>query len=207
MAAAAALARMELKPKVKVASSQEAIKNQGRSSLEAAELLCRCRDGHGSELSPGREILGPQALEGVAGCSWLLCLLGCHRNGGHACPWTPRPGTEHPGRHSECNLLNLHPRNLSLSLIVRRELMAEAAASGKGLSAEEKVQEMVLSLLSTLLGCCPCPPVDTPQHLKPNPNLPALSSVPGFVSFRMSLPQTRKGQLPLLFQESTLFAH
>ncbi|XP_074421854.1 UBX domain-containing protein 6 isoform X1 [Larus michahellis] len=53
MAAAAALARMELKPKVKVASSQEAIKNQ-----------------------------------------------------------------------------------------VRRELMAEAAASGKGLSAEEKVQEM-----------------------------------------------------------------
>lgn len=45
MAAAAALARMELKPKAKLPSSQEAIKNQGRSLLEETELLCQRRDG------------------------------------------------------------------------------------------------------------------------------------------------------------------
>lgn len=45
MAAAAALARMELKPKAKLPSSQEAIKNQGGSSPEDAELLRRRREG------------------------------------------------------------------------------------------------------------------------------------------------------------------
>lgn len=45
MAAAAALARMELKPKAKAPSSQEAIKNQGRSSLADVEPLHRRGDG------------------------------------------------------------------------------------------------------------------------------------------------------------------
>lgn len=68
MAAAAALARMELKPKTKVSSSQEAIKNQGRSSLEDAELLHWRRDGgvgwdgHSSKLRPGRDIPGGRLL-------------------------------------------------------------------------------------------------------------------------------------------------
>lgn len=81
MAAAAALARMELKPKTKVSSSQEAIKNQGRCSLEDAELLHWRRDGgagwdgHSSELRPGRDIPGGR-------------LLGCRRHGGHGHLWT-----------------------------------------------------------------------------------------------------------------------
>lgn len=84
--------------------------------------------------------------------------------------------------------------------------MAEAAASEKGLSEEEKVREMLLfpdrhpSVLLSL-SCA-----DLPGYLKPNrktpQNLPAFSSVPGFVSFRTLPPQTRKGQLPPLFQGS-----
>uniref|UniRef100_A0A8D0EVZ5 UBX domain-containing protein 6 n=1 Tax=Strix occidentalis caurina TaxID=311401 RepID=A0A8D0EVZ5_STROC len=45
MAAAAALARMELKPKGKLPSSQEAIKNQGRSWLEDGDLASPDKEG------------------------------------------------------------------------------------------------------------------------------------------------------------------
>uniref|UniRef100_A0A8C3J251 UBX domain-containing protein 6 n=1 Tax=Calidris pygmaea TaxID=425635 RepID=A0A8C3J251_9CHAR len=65
MAAAAALARMELKPKAKVASSQEAIKNQGRSSLEAAELLGR------DLVSPDQEGAAAPSVSGV----YFICPL------------------------------------------------------------------------------------------------------------------------------------
>lgn len=47
--------------------------------------------------------------------------------------------------------------NWGLSVVVKKELMAEAAASEKGLSMEEKVRGVLHSLLSTPRGCSPCP--------------------------------------------------
>lgn len=81
-AAAAALARLELKPKGKAASSsQEAIKNQGRSGPG------NCGSGRAPGQRARLEKRPAPALEGVLGqLSWKW---------GHAQPWA---GTPHLGR-------------------------------------------------------------------------------------------------------------
>lgn len=63
MAAAAALARMEVKAKAKLPPSQEAIKNQGRSSLEDTEpgqgLAGTGAECHGNGVTLSCGLLGP----------------------------------------------------------------------------------------------------------------------------------------------------
>lgn len=104
MAAAAALARMELKPKAKPPSSQGAIKNQGRRFLEDAAgvrawLGCKALPvmAPSSEIAPaaavglslGREFPAWQL------CSWSQILADDKplRNGAKA---HPEPEAEHP---------------------------------------------------------------------------------------------------------------
>ncbi|KAM6396022.1 UBX domain-containing protein 6 [Rhynochetos jubatus] len=74
MAAAAALARMELKPKAKLASSQEAIKNQVRKELmaEAAASETGLSEEEEEALtSPGKEGAAAPSVSGV----YFLCPL------------------------------------------------------------------------------------------------------------------------------------
>lgn len=104
MAAAAALARMELKPKAKPPSSQGAIKNQGRRFLEEAAgvrawLGCKAL----LVMAPSSEI-APAAAVGLSLerkflawqlCSWSQILADDKplRNGAKA---HPEPEAEHP---------------------------------------------------------------------------------------------------------------
>lgn len=147
------------------------------------------------------------APEGVLGCSWSLRLLGCQRDRGPAHPQTLGPGREHPGRRSlpqghavwsgaRRNLPKLCPlrhRNLALSLVVRKELMAEAAASEKGLSAEEKVRET-----PQFLSCA-----DGPGYLKPKQNPQTfLRSAQCLVLSPLGphIPGSGRGSCPLCFR-------
>lgn len=166
MAAAAALARMELKPKAKLPSSQEAIKNQGRSSpVDAGSCCCagvgmgqpgwlgrlqlQAEPGEGGPRSVTARVRLSRTLWGSAGFCDRLSVIEMGVWGGvtltHGLSgwgWStwvgvclPRAALRGP-EPSE-----IRRCNLGSSLVVRKELMAEAAASEKGLSAEEGVGE------------------------------------------------------------------
>lgn len=90
MAAAAALARMELKPKAKAAASQEAIRNQGGDTGLRGDGGTSWDGGNSGPIL----VWNGSALQDVLG---LERLPGCHRNVGDTRPWALKLGMEHPG--------------------------------------------------------------------------------------------------------------